>query len=211
MFKSHYPERGRKPGGRAESVEFAFGSNLITPKGDGNASIVGLEVDNDTSSNLITPKGDGNSRSTMTPAAAPAVQISLPRKGTETRSSRTDGVPLGSSNLITPKGDGNGSDPDSIAACTEVQISLPRKGTETRDCNVKDSLESRVQISLPRKGTETAPTRITLRYKSGSNLITPKGDGNPCESGPHTSSKSSNLITPKGDGNSRSGRRPERT
>ena len=109
------------------------------------------------------------------------VQISLPRKGTETRA---------------PSGPG--------AQCHRVQISLPRKGTETmmsnslsnptslgsnlitpqgdgnRGAQILDLPPKLVQISLPRKGTET-PVIMNFdpHIRQRSNLITPQGDGNP--------------------------------
>ena len=60
------------------------------------------------------------------------VQISLPRKGTETTNSEANKSP-------SPK----------------VQISLPRKGTETFEVRFEPPDAQQVQISLPRKGTET--------------------------------------------------------
>ena len=100
-------------------------------------------------SNLITPQGDGNIEGIGKPNHCLTVQISLPRKGTETLRNGTDLTPRApSSNLITPQGDGNGVPFSIRSTCRgSVQISLPRKGTETTGKNEEG--KTKKENSLP--------------------------------------------------------------
>ena len=200
-FKSHYPARGRKPVVSSYREYQMSGSNLITPQGDGN---------------LHLPVEKPMHRS---------VQISLPRKGTETICTtwlwelsqlfkshypargrkRGPGSALygksASSNLITPQGDGNviWLPLEVLATCSNL-ITPQGDGNNRRFHNKLAVIT--VQISLPRKGTETRWCFDQLIRQGRSNLITPQGDGNSLRASPETESSScSNLITPQGDGN----------
>ena len=95
--------------GRTESK--VWGSNSITPKGDGNVSINTSPTIFSSRSNSITPKGDGN---------ITIFQIHH--------------FSQDCSNSITPKGDGNKPMLWTIAFL-RVQIPLPRKGVETHIIN----------------------------------------------------------------------------
>ena len=82
------------------------------------------------------------------------VQISLPRKGTETH---TGDVRLG--------------------RISWFKSHYPARGRK-QDYTSKEGQSYTVQISLPRKGTETFPVLPMNDDPHGSNLITPQGDGN---------------------------------
>ena len=86
---------------------------------------------------------------------------------------------------------------------SNVQIPLPRKGTETRRRARPDREYRKVQIPLPRKGTETLLAPLdqfqSEEFKShyparGRKLVRRSGYGRLSNSG-------SNPITPQGDGN----------
>ena len=106
VFKSHYPARGRKQENYRQTYP-GLRSNLITPQGDGNLLIPLVSLNSLNCSNLITPQGDGNSPEHDPHHSSDQVQISLPRKGTETLNLTHQRFFGTSSNLITPQGDGN--------------------------------------------------------------------------------------------------------
>ena len=139
----------------------------------------------------------------MEPDASTKVQISLPRKGTETFESCRLALMLcyTSSNLITPQGDGNTLYCEQCVVSYSVQISLPRKGTETITPSV-GRFSQRFKSHYPARGRKHSKSLYSSDLKSGSNLITPQGDGNLVLIllAKHIRT-SSNLITPQGDGN----------
>ena len=205
-FKFHYPARGRKhfslpelplsiqtvqiplprkgtetTTARQKQEKILYGSNSITPQGDGNWLNLANRSFLAEGSNSITPQGDGNPPIWLGPLSPfwfkfhyPArgrkhvccyllmlkvttVQIPLPRKGTETPVYvSVNIIQKLCSNSITPQGDGNKTVSSLINFMSIVQIPLPRKGTETLHFIAAVSCDRNlVQIPLPRKGTET--------------------------------------------------------
>ena len=85
-----------------------------------------------------------------------------------------------------------------------VQIPLPRKGTETFGITAVTYLVTfKFKFHYPARGRKLGyADRVRNRHVSGSNSITPQGDGNPQDMLCRKNwSASSNSITPQGDGN----------
>ena len=179
-FKFHYPARGRKLSAFDLIVTVTPPVQIPLPrKGTETWCLRCAAVDPEVQ--IPLPRKGTETRSHCEAQSFQQVQIPLPRKGTETHGWSFDDHFRVCSNSITPQGDGNNKIIIPGDQCRDgVQIPLPRKGTETITRRVSIFDDARwFKFHYPARGRKPIiHTTASVVTRTGSNSITPQGDGN---------------------------------